>query len=181
MARGRNLGLGRADVAVDIEAFTARLDAMMDRVPPALLRGLDGGVSVSEDERRRRGDPPGVYILGESVTDPHLGCLIVLEPLAGQADAVWEREMWDALRREIRNHVEDMAGVSGLDVEDLLELERMRADGCRPAARTPQAAASTAPLTAGRKSPPMLTTSSTPIPMWKAVFRLEPPVPKAVK
>lgn len=119
---------------MDIDAFTERLDRMMDRVPPALLQDLDGGVSVSEDEHRRRGDPPGVYILGEYITDPHLGCLIVMyhgsfrRLFAGEAEAVWEKEMWDTLRHEIRHHVEGMAGVSDLDIEDLGELERMRAD-----------------------------------------------------
>lgn len=116
---------------MDIDAFTERLDAMMDRVPAALLRDLDGGVSVSEDERRRPGDPPGVYILGEYITDPYLGCLIVLyhgsfgRLFAGAAPVLWEKEMWDTLRHEIRHHVEGMAGVCDLDVEDLRELARM--------------------------------------------------------
>ncbi len=124
---------------MDIDAFTERLDRMMDRVPPALLRDLEGGVSVSADEHRRRGDPPGVYILGEYITDPYLGCLIVMyhgsfrRLFAGEPDAVWEKEMWDTLRHEIRHHVEGMAGVSDLDVEDLMELERMRADAAAPA------------------------------------------------
>jgi hypothetical protein len=119
---------------VDIGRFTERLEAMMDRVPPALLRDLDGGVSVSEHEQRRRGDPPGVYVLGEYITDPYLGRLIVMyygsfrRLFAGEAEGVWDKEMWDTLRHEIRHHVEGLAGVSDLDVEDLQQLERMRAE-----------------------------------------------------
>lgn len=117
---------------MDVAEFGRRLEAMLDRVPPPLLRDLSGGVIVSEEARRRPGDPPGVLVLGEYVTDPHLGALIVLyhgsfsRLLRGEPEAVWEREMWETLRHELRHHVEGLAGVADLDLEDAAELERLR-------------------------------------------------------
>ena len=117
---------------MDIDAFGRLLERMMDRVPDAFLRELNGGVTVSEEARRRPGDPPGVFVLGEYVTDPHLGALVVLyhgsfaRLFRGEPAAVWEREMWETLRHELRHHVEGLAGVGYLDVEDEAELERMR-------------------------------------------------------
>ena len=117
---------------MDIDAFGRLLERMMDRVPDAFLRELNGGVTVSEEARRRPGDPPGVFVLGEYVTDPHLGALVVFyygsfaRLFRGEPAAVWEREMWETLRHELRHHVEGLAGVGYLDVEDAVELERMR-------------------------------------------------------
>lgn len=122
---------------MDIDTFTRRLDRMMDRVPEAVLRDLNGGVTVSEEVRRRADDPPGVYILGEYITDPYLGAMVVLyhgsfaRLLRGKPAAEWDREMWDTLRHELRHHVEGKAGVSNLDVEDAAELARMR-EAARP-------------------------------------------------
>jgi hypothetical protein len=122
---------------VDLESFTRALEALLDRVPEALLRDLNGGVSVSEEAHRRADDPPGVYILGEYITDPHLGSLIMLyhgsfaRLFGGEPPEVWEREAWSTLRHELRHHVEGAAGLRDLDIEDLMELQRMRAH--RPA------------------------------------------------
>ena len=115
-----------------LQSFAERLDRMVDKVPAPILRRLNGGVTVSPEARRRPDDPPGVFVLGEYITDPFLGALVVLyhgsfaELFAGDPDAVWEREMWDTLRHELRHHVEGLAGVSDLDAEDAAELQRMR-------------------------------------------------------
>lgn len=117
---------------MDVDEFGRRLEAMIDRVPETILRRLNGGVTVSEETRRRPGDPPGVFILGEYVTHPHLGALVVLyhgsfaRLFRGEPGEVWEREMWDTLRHELRHHVEGIAGVDDLEVEDAAELAKMR-------------------------------------------------------
>jgi hypothetical protein len=129
---------------VDVAEFGRRLEAMLDRIPAPLLRDLNGGITVSEEARRRRDDPPGVFVLGEYVTDPHLGALIVLyhgsfaRLYGGEPPSVWEREMWEALRHELRHHVEGLAGVADLDAEDAAELERMRRES-GPARYRPRA------------------------------------------
>ena len=115
-----------------LDEFGRLLERMMDRVPDAVLRDLNGGVTISEEVQRRSGDPAGVFVLGEYVTDPHLGALVVLyhgsfaRLFAGEPRAVWEREMWETLRHELRHHVEGLAGVDYLGAQDAEELERMR-------------------------------------------------------
>lgn len=104
----------------------------MERVPEPLVEGLNGGVAIRRRAMRRKGDPAGVCILGEYVTDPVLGCYIVIywgsfaELFAGEPDEVWEQELWDTIRHELRHHVEERAGVGDLDLEDEAELEQMR-------------------------------------------------------
>lgn len=116
---------------MDIDTFTRRLDEMVDEVPPPLLEGLSGGVVVQERARRRRGDPPGVYLLGEYVTDDFLGSFIVIyygsfrRLFAGEPARVWEEELWETLRHELRHHVESRAGVSDLDREDMRQLQQL--------------------------------------------------------
>ena len=117
---------------MDIDTFVAHLERMMAAVPEPVLVGLNGGVSVSDEARRNADDPNGVYVLGEYITDPHLGAMIVLyhgsfaRLFRGSSAEVWTRELWDTLRHELRHHVEGRAGVGDLDVEDAMELARLR-------------------------------------------------------
>lgn len=116
---------------MDIDRFTALADELMERVPPPILEDLNGGVSIRRRAMRRKDDPAGVYILGEYVTD-ELGCYVVLywgsfyELFHGEPHTVWEKELWDTIRHELRHHVEARAGVMDLDLEDEYELEQMR-------------------------------------------------------
>lgn len=117
---------------MDIDAFAEVLEEMVARVPPELLQGLAGGVNLAEEARRDPGDPPNAFILGEYFADSCLGNRIVFyhgsftRLFAGQPRAVWEQEIWNTLRHEIRHHVEGMAGIEDLDVEDRRQLARLR-------------------------------------------------------
>ena len=116
---------------MDFERFARLADEMMERVPTPLLKGLTGGVVVRREARRRRDDPPGVYLLGEYVNDEFLGAFIVLyygsfrRLLASEPPEVWERELWETLRHELRHHVEARAGVRDLELEDEAYLEQL--------------------------------------------------------
>ncbi len=117
---------------MDIDRFTELADRLMEQVPEPVLEGLNGGVAIRRRAMRRKDDPPGVYILGEYMTDPAMGCYIMIywgsfaELFAGEPDDVWEKELWDTIRHELRHHVEGRAGVVDLDVQDEVELEEMR-------------------------------------------------------
>lgn len=118
---------------MEIERFTELADRLMERVPAPLLEGLNGGVAIRRRAMRRNADPAGVYILGEYVTDL-LGCYIVIywgsfaELFAGEPDDIWEQELWETIRHELRHHVENRAGVTDLDWEDEADLERFRTE-----------------------------------------------------
>lgn len=119
---------------MEIDRFTELADEMVGWLPERLLEGLNGGFVIQEEARRRDDDPPGVYILGEYITDEYLGCYVVLyygsfaRLFEHEPESVWQDELWTTIKHEIRHHMERQAGVSDLDIEDLLELERMRHD-----------------------------------------------------
>lgn len=119
---------------MDLDLFTATADRLVERIPPVFLEGLNGGIVVRRRARRNPGDPPGVFILGEYITDPYLGCYIALywgsfcELFAGEDEKVWEEELWETIKHELRHHIEARAGESDLDREDAEELARMRAE-----------------------------------------------------
>ena len=119
---------------MDFRAFAGLADEMVERIPPALLEGLNGGIVVRPQARRRPDDPPGVYLLGEYVQDPVLGSFIVLyhgsfrRVLGDEPPDRWAQELWDTLRHEVRHHVEARAGVRDLELEDEAWLEQAWAE-----------------------------------------------------
>ncbi|HWI66480.1 MAG TPA: metallopeptidase family protein [Symbiobacteriaceae bacterium] len=117
---------------MDIEQFTELADRLMERVPEPVLEGLNGGVTIRRNARREKDDPKDVFIMGEYVTDPVMGCYVVLyygsfqAILNGEPDSVWEEELWETIRHELRHHLEYRAGESDLDREDEEQLFELR-------------------------------------------------------
>lgn len=117
---------------MDIDRFTELADRLMERVPEPILEGLNGGVTIRVGARRDKRDPRDVYIMGEYVTDPVMGCYVVIyygsfrQVLEGEPDSVWEEELWETIRHELRHHLEDRAGEDALDREDAEELYEFR-------------------------------------------------------
>lgn len=117
---------------MDIERFTELADRLMERVPEPILEGLNGGVAIRRNAMRDKADPRDVYIMGEYVTDPVMGCYVVIyygsfrALLEGEPDSVWEAELWETIRHELRHHLEDRAGESDLDREDEEQLYELR-------------------------------------------------------
>lgn len=103
------------------------------RIPPEFLTELNGGINVLEQAEHRDPDLPDVYILGEYIEDPYgLGRLIVLyygsfrALFADSPREVWEEELWETMVHELRHHIESLAGVDDLEVEDMRELAEFR-------------------------------------------------------
>ena len=101
-----------------------------DQLPAPLFEGLNGGVSLLEEER----PDPGlseVYVLGEYVQDL-LGSSIVLyygsfaQVFGDATRSAMEKELRKTLRHEFRHHIEAMAGADDLDVEDARRMEEYR-------------------------------------------------------
>lgn len=107
---------------------------MVDRIPPPLLEGLNGGITIRRHAHRRPDDPPGVHLLGEYVSDESIGCLIILyygsfrRLFRGEPPELWEAELWETLRHEVRHHVEACAGLYDLDLEDVADLRHLWAE-----------------------------------------------------
>lgn len=128
---------------MDIDAFSELADQLLERVPPPILEGLNGGVVVRRRAMRKKNDPPGVYIMGEYVTDPVMGAYVVLyygsfvELLGGESAHAWEQELWDTIRHELRHHLETRAGMGDLDLEDEVQLEQLQAESTPEEAEPP--------------------------------------------
>lgn len=119
---------------MDIDTFTDLADYYLAQIPERFLLDAEGepiAVMVEEESVRHKGDPPGVFVLGEYITDEYLPPRIALyhgsfaKLFRGEPEDVWADELWETLLHEIRHHVELMAGVSDLDLEDVQELAQM--------------------------------------------------------
>lgn len=108
--------------------FRALADRLVDRVPPVLARELNGGFHVTPEAKRDR----EMYVLGEYVEDPALGRLVILyygsfAAVFRRADrAVWEKELWETIRHELRHHLEALAGTDQLAREEEAELAALK-------------------------------------------------------
>jgi len=118
------------------EAFRAAAAAMVDEIPEAFLKGLQG-VHVLPEAREEE-DYEDVYRLGEYLDpggedflggQPGLGRHIAVyygsfvAVAEGDPDFDWEGELWETITHELRHHVESLAG------EDLLvqdDVERQK-------------------------------------------------------
>jgi predicted Zn-dependent protease with MMP-like domain len=126
---------------VDIESFTALADQMVERIPPRFLDGLNGGIVIVEEPFRNATDPPDLYILGHYIDDFAMGRYIALyygsfvQLFRDEPRQVWEEELWETILHELRHHVERQAGIGDLDLEDELELERLRQEAAGPPRR----------------------------------------------
>jgi len=117
---------------VSIERFEELANELYDEIPPEFLDGLNGGIVIEENACQEDPDLPDVYIMGHYVEDPYLGCYIVLyygsfaAVLGDEPEEVWEDELWETMLHELQHHIESRAGESNLDIQDLIELERLR-------------------------------------------------------
>jgi len=122
------------DGTMELDRFTELADRLIERIPPIFMEGLNGGVAVRRRSMRRKDDPAGVFILAEYFADPALGNYIQIywgsfvELFDRQPDSLWEQELWETIRHELRHHVEAQAGMGDLDLEDEIELEAMKAE-----------------------------------------------------
>ena len=111
--------------------FRRLLAEMVDELPPAFTRGLQGVHAIKEAKPEE--DYVDVWRMGEYL-DPGaedflgagegLGRHVALyygsfvHVAAGDPDFDWEDEMWETLTHELRHHVESLAGDDSLVQED---------------------------------------------------------------
>ena len=112
----------------DCEALAREL---WEEIPEAYLEGIDG-LTVRR-EAPEHPDHPGIYTLGECLTEEHVSdygsaettrSVIALywgsfQALADRSeDFDWEGEAWETLTHELRHHLESLAGDDALEGVD---------------------------------------------------------------
>jgi len=119
------------DVPVDFDTFCEWADEIVAGLPDRLLEGLTGGIQIDQEARRNLSDPPDVYLLGEYITEPHLGRFIriyygsFVKTFAREPAAVWYDELEETILHELQHHIEALAGVDWLGLEDLRHLQEL--------------------------------------------------------
>ena len=111
--------------------FEALARELYEEIPETYLEGIDG-LTVRR-EAPEHPDHPGVYTLGECLTEEHVSdygsaettrSVIALywgsfRALAEQRDDFdWEGEAWETLTHELRHHLESLAGDDALEGVD---------------------------------------------------------------
>ncbi len=112
---------------VRYEEFCRAVENVVESLPPKLLERLNGGFNVI---RRKKED--GDYLLfGEYVEDPVMGYIVYLyygtfvEELEGASRDEWLEEIEETVVHELRHHIESLAGVDDLAVEEMLGLAKL--------------------------------------------------------
>lgn len=110
---------------LDIKTFTRLAGTIADELPSRLLRDLNGGISVLPGKKKEG----KYYLMGEYIEDPVLGRVIFIyygsfrEILQDAPAEEWEEELRETLLHELRHHVESLAGVDDLSLEEERDLE----------------------------------------------------------
>lgn len=113
------------------QEFEALAREFYEEIPEVYLEGIDG-LTVRRDAPEHP-DHPGVYTLGECLTEEHVSdygssettrSVIALywgsfQALAAKSETFdWEEEMWETLTHELRHHLESLAGDAALEGVD---------------------------------------------------------------
>lgn len=116
---------------MNLEEFEREARRVYEEIPDAYRTGIDG-LTVSR-KAPEHPDMPGVYTLGECVTEDHLSdygssdttrSIIVLywgsfRALAREnPDFDWDEEIWETVTHELRHHLESLAGDDALEGVD---------------------------------------------------------------
>jgi hypothetical protein len=112
---------------VKLQEFERRARRVYEEIPDVYRTGIDG-LTVSPDAPEHP-EMPGIYTLGECVTEDHLSdygssettrSIIVLywgsfRALAREnPDFDWDEEIWETVTHELRHHLESLAGDDAL-------------------------------------------------------------------
>jgi predicted Zn-dependent protease with MMP-like domain len=116
---------------VEFRAFERFARGVFEEIPEVFREGVDG--LVVRRDAVSHPDLPGVYTLGECLTEEHLSdygsadttrSVIALywgsfRQLARKnEDFDWEEEIWETLTHELRHHLESLAGDDALEGVD---------------------------------------------------------------
>lgn len=129
------------DAPVDFDTFCDWADEIVTGIPERLLDELTGGIQIDRAARRHPDDPPDVFLLGEYITEPYLGRFIRIyygsfaKTFAGDPPEVWYDELEETILHELRHHIEALAGVDWLGLEDLRHLQELWEEARRGEAR----------------------------------------------
>ncbi len=105
---------------MSLKIFTRFANGVIESLPRDLFKHLNGGIVV-EPSAKEEGE---FFILGEYIEDPGMGKIIILyygsfrETLGDVSVGEWKEEIEDTIVHELRHHIESLAGVDDLSLEE---------------------------------------------------------------
>ena len=108
---------------MDIDRFQDLAEQMSAELPEEFFQELNGGIVIEEEAKPdEEGEEGDLYVLGEYVRDGYLGRQFVLYygsfvemfPLESEM----KREIRATIRHEFRHHLESLANLRDLEIED---------------------------------------------------------------
>ena len=105
---------------MNLDQFRKSADSIVESLPPALFRNLNGGVLILEEKN----EEDDSLVMGEYVEDPVMGNTILIyygsfvEDLEEASEEEWIEKLEDTILHELRHHVESLAGVDYLSEEE---------------------------------------------------------------
>ena len=105
---------------MNLKQFKRSVGEALSTVPVELLERLNGGIIVETPVK----EEGGYLIMGEYIEDPGLGNIIIhyygsfREAMGGAPLEEWKEEILETVTHELRHHIESLAGVDDLSIEE---------------------------------------------------------------
>lgn len=120
-----------SEAEYQLERIHRLADEIVETIPKELLRGLDGGISLTDNKKLHRKSNPlrPLYIMGEYIRSDTFGRRVMLyggsiRRVFGQYDdEILKRELEIIIKHELTHHLESLSGERRLEEEDALRLE----------------------------------------------------------
>lgn len=121
---------------ITIDEMQELLDEIAEEFPAEFFRELSGGIVLAR--RAKRGGEEGLFTLGEYTHGGGLGRHIVLyygsflRVHSGLSRSRMKAQLRETLKHEFTHHLESLAGVKDLEIEDEKQLEQYKRRRRRP-------------------------------------------------
>ena len=128
---------------ISFEEFEDLIDEIIQTFPEEFFRDLNGGVFARENvELHPEGRSNDLVIMGQYCVNQHLGRYIVIyygsfTRVYGHLSAEsFTEELRKVLLHEFRHHLESLAGLRDLEVEDAIQIARYKENEAKESTNT---------------------------------------------
>jgi hypothetical protein len=113
-----------------IDETEMMLNEIAEEIPQELYKELNGGIVLKEEAKLHpQNKARDLFILGEYHRDSRLGNYIAIyygsfvQTFGNESLAEYKEQLRRVLKHEFLHHVEGLAGVQDLEVEDAIEIQ----------------------------------------------------------
>lgn len=118
---------------ISLEEFETIVQEIIDTLPEAFFRELNGGVIVRQEEKLHPASVGNdLFIMGEYQIRRYLGRFVVLyygsfaRCCGGWPREIFQEKVRKVILHEFRHHLESLAGERDLEIEDAVEIAQYK-------------------------------------------------------